>query len=103
VFLEPDGNGGKVTELLRIETSAGLMRLTKIEYPKGSGQQVIYVVQGRTFYFYILTNKESDAKKKFYCFQDLVEIAKNRQGYEKMRNFIKSYVRTSMGCYDERK
>lgn len=101
MFLEPSGNGGKTTELLRIETSAGLMRLTRIEYPKGSGQQTIYVVQGKRFYFYVLTDREAIARKKFYCFQDLVEIAKNRHGYQKMRDFIKSYVRTCMGVYDD--
>lgn len=99
MYLKPAGNRGILREIKVIETSAGNVRLAVIEYEKACAQQPVYVVQGEQYYFYVITTRQLVAEKKHSLFCDLIEIEFKRNGYHKMKLFVRNYVLSSMGVY----
>lgn len=98
-MLKPSGNGGTWVAIHQAETSAGIIMLSKIVYPKDSAQQSIFIVQGKDYYFYYLTTFETKARKRFVNFCQMIEYILEHKGYTEMKKFVKSYVLSNLGVW----
>lgn len=101
LFLEPIGKDITYIELYRNETACGVVRLCKVEYPVNTGQGNFYLVQGRNFYCFYITNSQKKAERRYTNFLDVIEWTLDNRGYAKVQEYLRTYAVTNLGIWVE--